>query len=68
MCRSRSMTKENNMNVISRWNFVFNCPEFLAANGHDFTLHLDKAMSFETFEGAARVQGLHFPTCSVPSL
>ena len=55
------------MQVITRFNNVFQCAEYLARNGRDFTLHADKAQTFAGHDVAvrwARQLGL-FPSCSI---
>jgi hypothetical protein len=37
--------------ALARFNFDFNCPEYMSKNGCDYTLHPDKAQAY-TFEQA----------------
>lgn len=55
------------MQVISRFNSVFDCPEYLHKNGRGFTLHLDLAMHFDGHDEAVTFAraGDHFPRCTV---
>lgn len=46
---------------ISRHNAIFSAPEYVSADGHGYTLHLDKAARFPTLDAAAWTQRLHFP-------
>lgn len=50
--------------VITRFNSVHQCAEFVTADGHGFTLHADKAYHFPTFE-AARLRLIHFPNAGI---
>jgi hypothetical protein len=52
---------DKNTYRIFRHNATFNAPEFVAADGHSYTLHLDKAASFPTLDAAATTQRIHFP-------
>jgi len=40
--------------LITRWNYDFDAPEFISTDGVFWTLHLDKAQAFHTFEAACR--------------
>ena len=42
------------MFYLRRWNSSFEVPEYAATNGVDYTLHLDKAQRFATFEEACK--------------
>ncbi len=39
---------------LRRWNHAFEAPEYASKNGVDWTLHLEKAQAFETFDRACR--------------
>jgi len=52
---------DTNTYRIFRHNATFNAPEFVAADGHGYTLHLDKAASFPTLDAAADIMWIHFP-------
>lgn len=64
----RNMTDKNPQNGmeaemfrIFRYNATFSTPEYVTADGHGYTLRLDKAATFPTLYAAAWTQRLHFP-------
>jgi hypothetical protein len=52
---------DKNSYRIFRHNAVFNAPEYVTADGHSYTLHLDKAATFPTLHAAAHTQRVLFP-------
>ena len=59
--RKTATGMEANVLTISRYNAIFSSSEYVAADGHGYTLHLDKAATFPTLDAAAWTQRLHFP-------
>jgi hypothetical protein len=60
LVEGRNMVDKNTYRIF-RHNATFNAPEFVAADGHGYTLHLDKAAAFPTLDNARWTQRIHFP-------